>query len=181
MPPTLLFLLQKIAGKSSTCVHGVYFGYYVFQQHSMLSMVLQPKKNMVHSWISWYICESLTTPSPSTTPPPPERRRTTNDETTVIKAIPLNVFDPPETEFSVVANWYLGFLWLLSVVTWEDGVGLGVENICFFVRRIVPDVMRRCWNHMKYIFWSILYHSWWFFLLLTFLEVIEWLIYIDLW
>jgi len=24
------------------------------------------------------------------------------------KAIPLNVFDPPESEFSIVANWCLG-------------------------------------------------------------------------
>ena len=46
------FYLKKIAAKSSTmymeCILDM-----LFQQHSMLSMVLNQKSSMVHSWILW--------------------------------------------------------------------------------------------------------------------------------
>lgn len=65
--------------------------------------------------------------------PPPERRRTIR--TTVLKAIPLNVFDPPETEFSVVANWYLGFLWVVGGDMGGWSWTWSCLKICFFVRK----------------------------------------------
>ena len=104
--PTLLFS-QKIAAIFRN-VHGVYFAYVVPTNNTwMLSMDLQPNKNCAFMNLMVKSANLLTTIPFNHPPPPPERRRTFR--TTVIKAIPLNVFDPPETEFSVVANWYLGF------------------------------------------------------------------------